>query len=279
MECPNCGRHLTSHRQRCTACGKAIPPAQHLLEESGVEPPSAPRAISAGNTVSRPICRIAPLGDRLIATALDHLVIFGMCAVAAVWSFTRWSFGSPSELHLTAASLLIAGLLGGAGAFLYQWLFEAAFQASLGKMIVGLRVVRTTPRGSMAACAIRNALRLIDGLGFYVVGALFAGCSELRRRLGDIVAGTAVVEETLPAGVKAIAIVVWTAAMVASACALPKIWAKPLPSDAPRYFGSTVLQIGSAPGTTYIRSARWRLELQFAPVGTPKTAIISVAHD
>ncbi len=242
-------------------------------------PPSAPRATAAITTVSSPTCRAAHLGDRLIAAALDHLVIFGMCAVVTVWSFTRWSFAGPSEFQLTAASLLIAGMLSEACAFLYLWLFEAAFEASLGKMIVGLRVVRTTPRGPLAACAIRNALRLIDGLGFYMVGALFAGCSQLRRRLGDIVAGTAVVEKTLPAGVKALAIVVWTAAVVTSVWALPRMWTKPLPSDPPRYFGSTVLQIGSAPGSAYIRSARWRVDLQFAPDGLPKSVMSAAAHD
>lgn len=240
-------------------------------------PPSAPRTTAA--TASSPTCRAAHLGDRLIAAALDHLVIFGMCAVVTVWSFTRWSFAGPSEFQLTTASLLIADLLSGACAFLYLWLFEASFEASLGKLIVGLRVVRTTPRGPLASCAIRNALRVIDGLGFYMVGALFAGCSHWRQRLGDIVAGTAVVEETWPAGVKALAIVVWIAAVVTSVWALPGIWAKPLPSDPPRYFGSTVMQIGTAPGSAYIRSARWRVDLQFASEGPPKSEMSAAAHD
>ena len=175
-----------------------------------------------------------------------------------------------SEFQLTTTYLLIAGILSEACAFLYLWLFEAAFEASLGKVIVGLRVARTTPRGPLAACAIRNALRLIDGLEFYIVGALFAGCSQLRQRLGDIVAGTAVVEDTLTAGVKALAIVVWTAAVVTSVWSLPRMLAKPLLSNPPRYFGSTMLQIGSAPGSAYIRSAGWRVDLQFAPDGHAK---------
>lgn len=279
MECPNCGRHLSSHRQRCISCGKAIPPAQYLLEESGVVPPSAPRATAVTRTVSSPTCRAAHLGDRLIAAALDHLVIFGMCAVVTVWSVTRWSFAGPSEFQLTAASLLTAAMLSETCAFLYLWLFEAAFEASLGKVIVGLRVVRTTPRGPLAACAIRNALRLIDGLGLYMVGALFAGSSPLRRRLGDIVAGTAVVEETFPARVKGLALLVWTAALTTSIWALPKMLAKPLPSDPPRNLGKTVLQIGSAPGSAYIRSARWRVDLQFAADGPPKSEMSAAAHD
>lgn len=265
MECPNCGRHLSHHSQRCITCGKSIPPAQHLLEQSGVVSPSTPPPTATIIDVSGPTCRTAHLGDRLIAAALDHVVILGICAVVSVWSFTHWGVASPSEFQLTAASLLIAAMLSGACAFVYLWLFEAAFEATLGKVIVGLRVVRTTSRGPLAACAMRNALRLIDGLGFYLVGALFAGCTRLRQRLGDLVAGTAVVEERLPAGVKALALVVWTAVVVGSIWAVPRVASKPLPADPPRYFGSPVVQIGSAPGSAHIRWAQWRVELQFPP--------------
>ncbi len=277
MECPNCGRQLSSDSQRCITCGKAIPPAQHLLEESGIVPPSTPAATPIID-VSGPTCRTAHLGDRLIAAVLDHVVILGICAVVSVWSFTRWGVARPSEFQLTGASLLIAAMLSGACAFVYLWLFEAAFEATLGKVIVGLRVVRTTSRRPLAACAIRNALRLIDGLGFYLVGTLFAGCTRLRQRLGDIVAGTAVVEEKLPAGVRALAAVVWTAAVVASIWAVPRVGVKPLPTDPPRYLGSSVVQVGSVPGSAYIRSAHWRVELQSAPNAAQASQISAASH-
>ena len=67
--------------------------------------------------------------------------------------------------------------------------------------------------------------------------------------------------------------------MVTSVWALPRMSAKPLPSDPPRYFDVSVLQIGSVPGFAYIRSARWRVELQFAPDEPPKNEMSAAAQN
>lgn len=219
--------------------------------------------------------RAAGLGDRLIAAVLDHVVIAGACAVVSVWSFRRWGVAGGSEFSLTTASLWMAGVLSAACAFAYMWLFEIAFHASLGKAIAGVRVVRTKKRGRLAAYAIRNALRLIDGLGFYLVGALIAGCSRLRQRLGDIVAGTIVVEEAFSAGAKTLAMIAWLAAFVLSGWGIVKVSSYPLRTSAPGHFGGTVAQVGYADGSAHIRTTRWKLELQSIPEtadGTVSTA-------
>ena len=47
--------------------------------------------------------------------------------------------------------------------------------------------------------ALRTVLRLVDGIGFYVVGlVVMLRTGERRQRLGDIVAGTAVVDAREP---------------------------------------------------------------------------------
>ncbi|HKD92712.1 MAG TPA: RDD family protein [Terriglobales bacterium] len=218
--------------------------------------------------------RPASLGDRLIAAVLDHVVILGACAVVSVWSFRRWGVAGESEFQLTTASIVMAAMLSTACAFVYLWLSEVAFQSSLGKAIVGLRLVRAGTRGRLAAYAIRNALRPIDGLGFYFVGGLVAGCSRLRQRLGDMAAGTVVVEEAFSGGVKALAVLLWFASFVLSGWGVLRVSAHPLRTTPPSHLGGTVAQVGYATGSAHMRTARWRIELQFTSE-TPSEAQVN----
>lgn len=76
----------------------------------------------------------------------------------------------------------------------YYVLFEAMTGATLGKHMVGIRVVGENGRHPSLGAAIgRNLLRLIDGLFFYLVGGLFALTSPHGQRLGDRAANTFVI--------------------------------------------------------------------------------------
>jgi uncharacterized RDD family membrane protein YckC len=71
---------------------------------------------------------------------------------------------------------------------------EALRGATVGKMVVGLQVVKADGSAiGWPESAIRNVLRVVDGLFFYLIGAIFVWTSEKRKRLGDRVAGTVVV--------------------------------------------------------------------------------------
>ena len=251
MECPNCGRHLGAHSQRCASCGKAVPPGQHLLAEAGLLGDEAGGASAAKTAVSPPsvtprfTCRTAGLGDRLVAALLDGIVLLGGAAIIAAWTFTRWGVSSgDGGLRLTLASLLIAGLLSSAMVFLYFWLGEAAFGATLGKALVGIRVMRMGTHGRLAASAIRNGLRFVDGIGFYLVGAMAAACSRRSQRLGDLIAGTVVVENPFSVGVKVLSVLLWTAALAGAVWGLPRVSASEMPTQPPRYFARTMGEIG-----------------------------------
>ena len=132
--------------------------------------------------------------------------------------------GTTIERDLGCA-LLIALALNSGTSFAYVWLLEASFGATLGKAMVGIRVTRTNGRNAFAASAIRNLFRLVDELGFYLVGGLVAGCSRFRQRLGDICAGTAVVEAEFGFGLKTVAVLLWTTVLVGAGWALPRICA------------------------------------------------------
>src|SRR5260370_22156197 len=200
MECPHCHRQTSFHSEHCGSCCGHIPPAQHRLEESGMAAPASAATRAPPKRVpleqkDDSFCRIATLGDRLIAFALDSIFLFGAFAVVDAWAFMRWGIVDGTELKLTLAALLVAEALNAAIFFLSLWLLAAGFGDTLGKAMVGIRVVRMTERTPLAALAIRNLLRIVDGLGFYLVGAVVAGCSKVHRRVGDICAGTIVIEE------------------------------------------------------------------------------------
>jgi len=207
--------------------------------------------------------RMATLGDRLIAFALDSIFLFGMFAMVDAWAFMRWGIVDGTVLKLTLAALLAAESLNAAIFFLYLWLLEAAFGATLGKAMVGIRVVQTTERNPLAALAIRNLLRVVDGLGFYLLGAVVAGCSRVHRRLGDICAGTVVVEEHFGYWVKIAAIALWTAILAGAVWSVPRICETnaALPS---RYLNQVVVQVGQSENSAYFTVASFHVDVQLA---------------
>jgi uncharacterized RDD family membrane protein YckC len=265
MECPSCGNSLGNYRRRCRRCGATIPPGQYLLEESGVVERSAPITTAPARRSQRPTLRTARLGDRLIAAVLDSMVVLGAFTVISAWSFRKWGISSGDEIHLTGASILMAGVLSAAVLFLYLWLLEACFGATLGKTIVGIRVARITDRSGLAASAIRNGLRIVDGIGFYLVGVIVAGCSQYRQRLGDMFAGTLVVEETFALGTKLVAVLLWLAALTGAGWGVPRVYYADFSSQPPSYFAGTVVRLGYTADSAYLCISGLRIDLHRDP--------------
>lgn len=266
MECPHCHSQVPSHSKHCKRCGGAIPSSQHLLEELGLADSEAtPSSASAKTSASPPPrgvnrYRFARLGDRFIAFALDVAVLSGLFAMADAWALMRWSTFDTAELQLTAASLVIVIAVNAAILFLYGWLLEAACGATLGKVLVGIRVVRTTQCGALAACAIRNLLRIVDGLALYLVGTAVAACSDVRQRIGDMCAHTAVIEESFGVAARAGAVVLWLAILVGAGYAVPRICSSNNPVH-PRYLSQVVIRIGRTENSAYFRVAGFTFDL------------------
>lgn len=266
MECPNCQRHIGNFTKRCPSCGKTVPPAQYLLEESGIVPPSSPETSPSMPANSRRYsARLASLGDRFVAAALDAVVLTAIFAVVNAWAFLRWSTAGPAEWNLTTASLLLAVLFDLVVFFAYCWLMEAAFGATLGKLMVGLLVVPTDERGMLGASAIRNALRLPDAMTFYLPGVLAASCTRFRQRIGDLVAHTAVIEHEAGRWGKTAAVGCWAVVLAACGWALPHVCAREFAAQPPRYLGQTSAQLGWSTHSAYLRFSRLRVEIQLAP--------------
>jgi uncharacterized RDD family membrane protein YckC len=266
MECPCCQSQVGASAKTCEVCGEPIPPGQYLLEESGVVEPTenagpAPAvSLPARNPAGY---RFARLGDRFIAFVLDTTLLFGLFAIVDAWVFMRWGTLEGTELQLTTASLLLAITINALILFLYGWLLEAACGATLGKAMVGIRVVGTARRGPLAACAVRNVLRIVDGLGLYLVGTVTAACSRVRQRIGDIYAQTAVIEESFGRAIRVTAIVLWLAILAGAGWAVPRICSSNNAIPTP-YLNQVVVRVGKSENSVYFRVARFSVDVQLA---------------
>jgi uncharacterized RDD family membrane protein YckC len=241
-----------------------------LLEESGLVEPTS--LASLGHAAKRAPgtqeqYRYARLGDRFIAFVLDTAFLFGLFAIVDAWVFTRWGSVEGNELRLTTASLLIAVTLNATVLFLYGWLLEAAWGATLGKAMVGIRVVGTRQGRSFSACAVRNVLRIVYGLGFYLVGTVVAACSGARQRVGDIYARTAVIEESFRSVVRVAAIVLWIASLVAAGWAVPRIcsvnrFVRPL------YLSQVIIRVGRNESLAYFQVGSLAVHIQITSISS-----------
>jgi uncharacterized RDD family membrane protein YckC len=267
MECPCCQSQVRSSAKNCEVCGEPIPPGQYMLEESGIIEP----AENVPTTPARTKARIrnsgqyqfARLGDRFIAFVLDLAVLFGLFAVVDAWTFMRWGIVDGTEMQLTTASLLIAMASNAVILFFYGWLMEALCGATLGKIILGLRVVGTSGRGPFTACALRNALRIVDGIGFYLVGTVSAACSGVRQRLGDVYAQTAVIEESFGRAIRVTALVLWVGILGGAGWAVPRICLSNQALETP-FLGQVVVRVGRSGNSAYFKVASLSVDVHIA---------------
>lgn len=121
----------------------------------------------------------------LLSLAFPHHGLFISDSGAASSSGVHLFLPAPALFLITALSLG------------YFFVCEAVWEQTLGKRVMHLRVRCTTGGAAgLNAISARTVLRLIDGLGFYLVGFLIALLTgRRRRRLGDWAGRTVVVRD------------------------------------------------------------------------------------
>jgi uncharacterized RDD family membrane protein YckC len=189
--CPSCGAKNELERAKCFVCSTLLPSLQPL---------AAPPERERRPIRPRPQEIDAAVGDRALALLFDRLLLAALALIAIAYLGSGPSAESRLSRPVLALLGAVAFLL---AAFAYHTLAEGFTGTTLGKAIFGLSVRNESGRGALAASAIRNGLRLADGLGLYLVGFAVALFAPRHRRLGDLAGGTVVLSAPVPAAARA----------------------------------------------------------------------------
>ena len=147
--------------------------------------------------------QVAGIGSRFLASLLDTLIV-GLLQVVILIVLTliiRAFDGRAFSDQISAWVYAIFGLVAAIFYWGYYVFFEMLWNGqSPGKRWVGLRVIRGdgTPI-TLSESLIRNLARLVDFLpAAYGVGIVTMFIDKQSRRLGDLAAGTLVVQDRAP---------------------------------------------------------------------------------
>jgi uncharacterized RDD family membrane protein YckC len=153
-----------------------------------------------------PLLRTASLPRRTLAFAIDAVVVFGLAWTVTFMLAAAGLLRVP-DVQLLGENSAAAGLLWIVSIFelplllLYTTLFEGFGGRTPGKLLLGLRVARDDAGGRIGLFPsfLRNLLKLLwvtpVGPVFVVIDAFALRATELDQRIGDIAAGTVVLDE------------------------------------------------------------------------------------
>lgn len=147
--------------------------------------------VTAHATGSAAAPEIHVTGRRVLATLVDGLLLTALFFVVALLSGDASATGSGVSAATGPVGTLLMLLL----VFLYYILMEGYLGQTVGKMLLGIRVIREGDgaRPGIKAALIRTVLRLVDGFLWYLVAFVTVLISDKNQRLGDMAAHTLVV--------------------------------------------------------------------------------------
>ena len=136
-------------------------------------------------------------GRRILAIIVDGIIVGLPTGLMGAMLGVVSSGGGEVSASLEGAAGLFAALVSVVLYFGYYVLMEGYLGQTLGKMLLGIKVVREDDGGvpGVKAAAIRTVLRIVDGLFSYLVGFIAVLASAKNQRLGDMAAHTLVVRK------------------------------------------------------------------------------------
>ena len=145
--------------------------------------------------------KIASVGQRITGGLIDLFVTF--VSVLVVGSIMGLATSDLEEgqigvsASVTGWRFLICALV----VFLAFGAMEWVWGKTPGKMLLRLHVVgRDGGLPSPGAAIVRNLMRFIDGIALYLLGLVVMAIDRDKRRLGDLLAGTRVVQDDIGTG-------------------------------------------------------------------------------
>jgi uncharacterized RDD family membrane protein YckC len=132
-------------------------------------------------------------GRRVLAIIVDSILFSVLFWVMSMLFGSSSAQGGQVNATLTGLPFVLYLLL----VFAYFTLMEGSLGQTVGKMLLGIKVVREDNGGvpGFKLAAIRTVLRVIDGLFAYLVGFIAVQISAKNQRLGDMAANTLVVRK------------------------------------------------------------------------------------
>jgi uncharacterized RDD family membrane protein YckC len=204
--CNKCGMANDAGAQFCSRCGAAFNPA--AASPGQVPPPaSAPGypAPVAGYPAAYPAAPFVQYGGfwiRVVAAIVDffivRVVLFPVKAIFGLGGLALGGFDMHSYRHGMALPYFIFGsgviaLITFGASWLYEALMESSsYQATIGKMIFGLKVTDLYGnRIDFARATGRHFAKILSGL-VLGIGFIMVGFTERKQGLHDMLAGTLV---------------------------------------------------------------------------------------
>jgi uncharacterized RDD family membrane protein YckC len=129
-------------------------------------------------------------GRRILATIVDGLIFGALYGVMALLFGVL--FGGTNGFMQALPGVLCAVIV-----VLYYILLEGYLGQTVGKMLLGIKVVREDNGEvpGLGSATIRTLLRLVDGLFDYLVAFITVQITGKNQRLGDMAAHTLVVRK------------------------------------------------------------------------------------
>jgi len=197
LYCNQCGTPNSAEARFCSRCGGALNPVSAQSPFTGVAAGAAPAAAGA-YTLGRAegvgyggfwIRVVAFIVDVILVRAVAWPVsmIFSLGGLGMMGGFPHGALG----LHLFGGGVVFILVIFG------SWLYEAfmlssPYQATLGKMIFGMKVTDLYGnRISFAGATGRHFAKWLSGM-ILGVGYIMVGITERKQGLHDMLAGTLV---------------------------------------------------------------------------------------
>jgi uncharacterized RDD family membrane protein YckC len=192
MFCPRCGKPVPEGAGFCPACGATL--------ATPVAPVAAP--VSPAPTPTAGAVRYGGFWRRFLATVIDSIILTvatwpvrAMMGLSSLAFAERGRFDAEHLVPFILAGMAVKSVTATVAWIYYAWLESSPKQATLGKMVLGLRV---TDLNGGRISFLRATGRYFAGflsIITFCIGYLMIAFTEKKQGLHDIIAGTLVRQE------------------------------------------------------------------------------------